>query len=313
VTPDQTVVLQQLVNGLSLGMMYALLALGFTMVYGIIELINFAHFNVFMSGTFFGLWFLALLGYGRTSRPLEGATLVIVFVAAFAVTMVVTGALGAVIERLCLKPLRGVSGTAPMITTIGVSLILQSLILYASNFANNVPYPTLIPNLRWSVLGSQVDITLKNVLLWISALLLMLVLDYFVRRTWLGKAMRATAQDPEAARMMGIRVDVIILVTFFIGSALAGAAALIFGVYYGLTSYIVGYLAGLRAFTAAVLGGIGNIPGAVLGGLLIGFVESLSAQFIGNAWSDVVIFSILVIILVFRPNGLLGMQRPQRA
>src|SRR5436189_5301062 len=168
-TPQETVVLQQLVNGLSLGMMYALLALGFTMVYGIIELINFAHFNVFMSGTFFGLWFLALLGYGRNSRPLEGVTLILVFVAAFAVTMVVTGALGAVIERLCLKPLRGVSGTAPMITTIGVSLILQSLILYASNFANNVPYPTLVPNQRWSILGTQVEITLKNVLLWISA------------------------------------------------------------------------------------------------------------------------------------------------
>ena len=312
-TPDQTVVLQQLVNGLSLGMMYALLALGFTMVYGIIELINFAHFNVFMSGTFFGLWFLALLGYGRTARPLEGLTLVLVFVAAFGVTMLVTGALGAVIERLCLKPLRGVSGTAPMITTIGVSLVLQSLILFASNFANNVPYPSLVPNLRWSIFGLPVEVTLKNVLLWISALVLMVILDYFVRRTWLGKAMRATAQDPEAARMMGIRVDVIILVTFFIGSALAGAAALIFGVYYGLTSYIVGYLAGLRAFTAAVLGGIGNIPGAVLGGLLIGFIESLSGQFIGNAWSDVVIFSILVIVLVFRPNGLLGMQRPQRA
>jgi branched-chain amino acid transport system permease protein len=312
-TPDQAVILQQLVNGLSLGMMYALLALGFTMVYGIIELINFAHFNVFMSGTFFGLWFLALLGYGRTSRPLEGGTLILVFAAAFVVTMIVTGALGAVIERLCLKPLRGVSGTAPMITTIGVSLILQSLILFASNFANNVPYPSLVPNLRWNVLGSPVEITLKNVVLWTSALVLMVVLDYFVRRTWLGKAMRATAQDPEAARMMGIRIDVVILLTFFIGSALAGAAALIFGVYYGLTSYIVGYLAGLRAFTAAVLGGIGNVPGAVLGGLLIGFVESLSGQFIGNAWSDVVIFSILIIVLVFRPNGLLGMQRPQRA
>jgi len=312
-TPEQAVILQQLVNGLSLGMMYALLALGFTMVYGIIELINFAHFNVFMSGTFFGLWFLALLGYGRTARPLEGATLILVFGAAFVVTMVVTGALGAIIERVCLKPLRGVSGTAPMITTIGVSLILQSLILYASNFANNVPYPSLVPNLRWNVLGSPVEITLKNVVLWTSALLLMVVLDAFVRRTWLGKAMRATAQDPEAARMMGIRIDVVILLTFFIGSALAGAAALIFGVYYGLTSYIVGYLAGLRAFTAAVLGGIGNVPGAVLGGLLIGFVESLSGQFIGNAWSDVVIFSILIIVLVFRPNGLLGMQRPQRA
>ena len=261
-TPDQAVILQQLINGLSLGMMYALLALGFTMVYGIIELINFAHFNVFMAGTFFGLWFLAFLGYGRTAAPLaRHRPWCSCFVGAFAFTMLTTGLLGAVIERVCLKPLRGVSGTAPMITTIGVSLILQSLILYATNFANNVPFPALIPNERWAVFGSTVEITLKNVLLWASALVLMVILDYFVRRTWLGKAMRATAQDPEAARMMGIRIDVIILLTFFIGSALAGAAALIFGVYYGLTSYIVGYLAGLRAFTAAVLGGIGNIPG----------------------------------------------------
>jgi branched-chain amino acid transport system permease protein len=312
-TPQETVVLQQLVNGLSLGMMYALLALGFTMVYGIIELINFAHFNVFMSGTFFGLWFLAFLGFGRTTKPLSGAGLVLVLIGAFAFTMVVTGALGAIIERLCLKPLRGISGTAPMITTIGVSLILQALMLFASNFANNVPFPGLVPTDRWAVLGSGVNITLKNVLLWSSALVLMVILDFFVRRTWLGKAMRATAQDPEAARMMGIRIDIIILATFFIGSALAGAAALIFGLYYGLTSYIVGYLAGLRAFTAAVLGGIGNIPGAVLGGLLIGFVESLSGQFIGNAWSDAIIFAILIFVLVFKPNGLLGMQRPQRA
>ncbi|MBV8716754.1 MAG: branched-chain amino acid ABC transporter permease [Chloroflexi bacterium] len=312
-SPQETVVLQQLVNGLSLGMMYALLALGFTMVYGIIELINFAHFNVFMSGTFFALWFLALIGFGKSSRPLAGVTLILVLVAAFAVTMLVTGALGAIIERLCLKPLRGVSGTAPMITTIGVSLVLQSLMLFGSNFANNVPFPGIVPTDRWGILGSPVNVTLKNVLLWVSALVLMLILDFFVRRTWLGKAMRATAQDPEAARMMGIRIDIIILVTFFIGSALAGAAALIFGLYYGLTSYIVGYLAGLRAFTAAVLGGIGNIPGAVLGGLLIGFVESLSGQFIGNAWSDAIIFAILIFVLVFRPNGLLGMQRPQRA
>jgi branched-chain amino acid transport system permease protein len=310
---QEAVVLQQLLNGLSLGMMYALLALGFTMVYGIIELINFAHFNVFMSGTFFGLWFLAFLGYGRTAKPLSGVSLVLVLIGAFAFTMLVTGVLGAVIERLCLKPMRGISGTAPMITTIGVSLILQSLILFATNFANNVPYPGILPPDRWNVLGSSVQITLKNVLLWVSALVLMVILDYFVRRTWLGKAMRATAQDPEAARMMGIRIDVIILVTFFIGSALAGAAALIFGMYYGLTSYIVGYLAGLRAFTAAVLGGIGNIPGAVLGGLLIGFVESLSGQFIGNAWSDAIIFAILILVLVFKPNGLLGMTRSQRA
>jgi branched-chain amino acid transport system permease protein len=312
-TAQEVVVFQQLVNGLSLGMMYALLALGFTMVYGIIELINFAHFNVFMSGTFFALWFLAFIGFGRSSRPLTGVSLVLVLLATFAVTMLITGALGAVIERLCLKPLRGISGTAPMITTIGVSLVLQSLMLFGSNFANNVPFPGIMPTDRWNVFGTPVNITLKNVLLWVSALVLMIVLDFFVRRTWLGKAMRATAQDPEAARMMGIRIDVIILITFFIGSALAGAAALIFGLYYGLTSYIVGYLAGLRAFTAAVLGGIGNIPGAVVGGLLIGFVESLSGQFIGNAWSDAIIFAILIFVLVFKPNGLLGMQRPQRA
>jgi branched-chain amino acid transport system permease protein len=236
-----------------------------------------------------------------------------VLASTFVVTMVVTGLLGALIERICLKPLRGVSGTAPMITTIGVSLILQSLILYASGFANNVPFPSLVPDLRWGVLGSDVTVTLKNVLLWTAAIVLMFVLDSFVRRTWLGKAMRATAQDPEAARMMGIRIDLIILLTFFIGSALAGAAAVIFGLYYGLTSYIVGYLVGLRAFTAAVLGGIGNIPGAVLGGLLIGFVEAMSGQFIGTAWSDAVIFAVLVCVLVFKPNGVLGMQRPQRA
>src|SRR5438105_3537012 len=163
-SPEQTVVFQQLVNGLSLGMMYALLALGFTMVYGIIELINFAHFNVFMSGTFFGLWFLAFLGYGRAARPIGGVTLVLVLLGAFAFTMVVTGVLGSIIERLCLKPLRGISGTAPMITTIGVSLILQALMLFASNFANNVPFPGIVPTDRWAVLGSGVTITLKNVL-----------------------------------------------------------------------------------------------------------------------------------------------------
>src|SRR5437588_6982192 len=177
-TPDQAVILQQLINGLSLGMMYALLALGFTTVYGIIELINFAHFNVFMSGTFFGLWFLAFLGFGRTTKPLSGASLVLVLIGAFAFTMVVTGVLGSVIERVCLKPLRGISGTAPMITTIGVSLVLQSLILYATNFANNVPFPSLIPNERWAVFGSAVEITLKNVLLWTSAIVLMVILDY---------------------------------------------------------------------------------------------------------------------------------------
>jgi len=307
----EAVIVQQLLNGLSLGMMYALLALGFTMVYGIIELINFAHFNVFMAASFFGLWFLGWLGFGRASEALSGGSLILVLAAAFLFTMTVTGVLGVAIERFALRPMRGLSGTAPMITTIGVSLIVQNVILVLSNFANNVPYPGLIPTDRLTIGG--VDITLKSVLLWISALILMVILDFVVRRTWLGKAMRATAQDPDAARMMGIRIDYIIALTFFIGSALAGAAALIFAFYYGLTSYIIGYLAGLRAFTAAVLGGIGNIPGAVVGGLAIGIVESLGGQVFGVAWSDVVIFTILIVVMVFRPSGLLGQQTPQKA
>jgi branched-chain amino acid transport system permease protein len=307
----EALVAQQLLNGLSLGMMYALLALGFTMVYGIIELINFAHFNVFMAASFFALWFLGWLGLTSASPALGGVSLVLTLVGAFIFTMIVTGLLGVAIERVCLKPMRGISGTAPMITTIGVSLVVQNLILVATNFANNVPYPQLIPNERWGFGG--VEVTLKNILLWVSAIVLMLILDYVVRRTWLGKAMRATAQDPDAARMMGIRIDYIIALTFFLGSALAGAAALIFGLYYGLTSYIIGYLAGLRAFTAAVLGGIGNIPGAVVGGMAIGIVESMGGQIIGVAWSDVIIFSILIIVMVFRPSGLLGQQTPQKA
>jgi branched-chain amino acid transport system permease protein len=265
-----------------------------------------------MAGTFFGLWFLGFVGIRANSALLQTNAFVLVLAATFVVAMLVSGLVGVVIERLCLKPMRGVSGTAPMITTIGVSLVIQNLILFGSNFANNVNFPPLVPNHRWE-LGGGVEVTLKNILLWISGAILMVLLDFVVRRTWLGKAMRATAQDPEAARMMGIRIDQIIMLTFFLGSALAGAAAIIFAVYYGLTSYIIGYVAGLRAFTAAVLGGIGNIPGAVLGGLLIGFIEALSGQFIGNQWSDVVIFSLLVIIMVFRPSGLLGQTRVTRA
>jgi branched-chain amino acid transport system permease protein len=308
----EAIYVQQLLNGLSLGMMYALLALGFTMVYGIIELINFAHFNVFMAASFFGLWFLGWIGFGRIVAPLGAAPLALVLLATFVFTMLVTGVLGVAIERVCLKPLRGISGTAPMITTIGVSLVIQNVILVMTNFANNVPYPNLVPDVRWGF-GGGVEVTLKNLLLWVSAIILMIGLDFLVSRTWLGKAMRATAQDPDAARMMGIRIDYIIALTFFIGSALAGAAAVIFAMYYGLTSYIIGYKAGLRAFTAAVLGGIGNIPGAVLGGLAIGFIESLGGQIFGVAWADVVIFTILIVVMVFKPSGLLGQQTPQKA
>ena len=307
---DYGVYLQQIVNGLSLGAIYALLAIGFTLVYGILELINFAHFNVFMVGSFIGMWALEALGIEGQSRVLTGLGLAGALGFAFAVTMLAAGGLGVAIERLSLRPLRGVPGTAAMITTIGVSYILFNVILLTVG-AGSQNFPNPLPVLRWQI--GAVTIELKQVLIWVIALALMLGLHFFVSRTRLGKAMRATAQDPEAARMMGVDIDRVIAMAFFLGSALAGAAALIFGLYYNYTSFIIGYTAGLRAFTAAVLGGIGNIPGAMVGGLLIGLIETLGGQAIATRWTDVIIFSILVLVLVFVPTGLFGRANPTKS
>jgi branched-chain amino acid transport system permease protein len=304
------VFLQQIVNGLALGMMYALLALGFTMVYGIIELINFSHFSVFMTGTFIGILVLDLVGITAVSKSVTGLPLVGTLVFLFAATMALTGLLGVLIERLCLRPVRHVSGTAPMITTIGVAFILINIVLLWWG-PQAQRFPQLLPNWRWQV--GQAEITFKLVVLCVTGLILMLALNYLVKRTALGKAMRATAQDADAARMMGVDVDRIIVLTFFLGSALAGAGSLFFGLYYGFTGYYIGYTTGLRAFTSAVLGGIGNIPGAVMGGLIIGLVQSLGGQLLGVRWTDVIIFSILIVVMVLRPAGLFGTQTPQKA
>jgi branched-chain amino acid transport system permease protein len=304
------VLLQQVVNGLSLGAMYALLALGFTLVYGILELINFAHFNVFMVASFIGMWALQLLGISGQTQVLTGFALAGSLGFAFVVTMAGAGMIGVVIERLSLRPLRGVRGTAAMITTIGVSYILFNIILLTVG-AGSQNYPNPLPVKRWQL--GQVVVDLKELLIWGVALALMVALHLFVNRTRLGKAMRATAQDAEAARMMGVDVDRVIVTAFFLGSALAGAAALIFGLYYNYTSFIIGYTAGLRAFTAAVLGGIGSIPGAMVGGLLIGLIETLGGQLIAVRWTDVIIFSILVLVLVFVPAGLFGRTTPTKS
>jgi branched-chain amino acid transport system permease protein len=295
--------LQQVINGLSLGAMYSLLALGFTLVYGILELINFAHFNVFMVSSFIGMWALQLFGLSGQSHILTGFALVGVLVFAFAVTMVSGGILGVAIERFALRPLRGVSGTAAMITTIGVSYILFNIILLTVG-AGTLNFPNPLPTVRWQIGGAVLQ--LREVLIWSVTLVLMLGLQLFVNRTRLGKAMRATAQDSDAARMMGIDVDRVIITAFFLGSALAGAGALIFGLYYNFTSFIIGYTVGLRAFTAAVLGGIGSVTGAMVGGILIGLIESIGGQIFEVRWTDVIIFSILVLVLVFAPTGLFG-------
>jgi branched-chain amino acid transport system permease protein len=302
--------LQQTINGLSLGAMYALLALGFTLVYGILELINFSHFNVFMVGSFVALYVLEAFGLSGQEVILTGLPLAGVLLVTFAVTMVFCGGLGVTIERLCLRPLRNVKGPAAMITTIGVSYILFNVILLTVG-ADSKNFPNPMPSIRYQIEGAVLDF--RVILIWVIALLLMAGLYMFVQRSRIGKAMRATAQDAEAARMMGVEVDRVIIMAFFLGSALAGAGGVIFGLYYNFTSFIIGFTAGLRAFTAAVLGGIGNVPGAMVGGVLIGLIEAMGGQFIATAWTDVIIFSILVLVLVFKPAGLFGRLAPNKS
>ncbi len=302
--------LQQTINGLSLGAMYALLALGFTLVYGILELINFSHFNVFMVGSFIAMGVLHMFGLSGQDIILTGLPLAGVLLVTFAVTMISSGVIGVTIERLCLRPLRNVKGPAAMITTIGVSYILFNIILLSCG-AEGKNYPNPMPSVRYKIGGAVLDI--RVLLIWVVALLLMGGLYLFVQKSRIGKAMRATAQDAEAARMMGVDVDRVVMTAFFLGSALAGAGGLIFGLYYNFTSFIIGFTAGLRAFTAAVLGGIGNVPGAMVGGVIIGMIEAMGGQFIATAWTDVIIFSILVLVLVFKPAGLFGRMAPTKS
>jgi branched-chain amino acid transport system permease protein len=297
------ILLQQVVNGLALGMMYALLALGFTMVYGIIELINFAHFSVFMTGTFLGLTVLHLFGFTGSSPSLTGLSLLGMLLVIFPVTMLLTGTVGVLIERICLRPVRGVSGTAPMITTIGVAFVMINVVLMIWG-PQSKPFPRIIPDRRWLI--GQAEISLTQIFLAVTGLFLMLVLNYLVKKTALGKAMRATAQDMDAARLMGIDVDRTISLTFLLGGMLAGAAGLIYALYNGTIQFNQGFTAGLIAFTAAVMGGIGNLKGAVVGGLIIGVIQSISDTHFGQVWTPAVVFAILILIMVFKPEGLFG-------
>lgn len=306
----EAVYLQQLINGLSLGAMYALLALGFTLVYGILELINIAHFSVFMVSSFIGMIVLEMFGLSGQSHILTGFALGGVMVVALVATMLGAGIIGVLIERLALRPLRGIPGTVGMITTIGVSYILFNIVLLTEG-AGSFNFPNPMPRIAWPIGGAVLE--LRELLIWGISLVLMVGLHLFVNKTRLGKAMRATAQDAEAARMMGVDVDRVVVMAFFLGSALAGAAALIFGLYYNYTSFIIGYTAGLRAFTAAVLGGIGSVTGAMIGGIIIGLIEALGGQLIAVRWTDVIIFSVLVLVLVFAPSGLMGRANPTKS
>jgi len=304
---------QILFFALSNGAIYALIALGYTMVYGIIELINFAHGDVFMLGLFISLSYLTLLGMATT---LHGWQLVTVLPLVFLATMLTTGTINVVIDRVAYRPLRHAFRLAPLITAIGVSFMLENLVLIWKGPAP-IAYPDVFPSVdilrEWFGMDSLLFITTKDVLVLAATIPLMVALQYFVTRTRWGKAMRATAQDKETALSMGIDVEKTIVLTFFIGGALAGAAGLIQGLYYNIGMWWMGYQAGLRAFTAAVLGGIGSMPGAALGGLVIGFLSAWSDQYISARWTNALVFAILILVLVFRPQGLLGERVPDKA
>ena len=310
-----TLLLQELVVGITTGAIYALIALGYTMVYGIIELINFAHGDIFMIGTLISITIFGLLGITTTSQP-TGLTLASVLIITCLGSMLVCAVLGVVIERVAYRPLRNAPRLAPLISAIGVSLILEDIgkLWKGVNF---VSFPQIFPQINYSVGG--VSISSVNILVIVVSLILMVGLQWMVTSTRIGRAMRAVAQDREAAALMGVNVDRIIAITFFIGAGLAGAAGFIYGLQYGSTIFIIGFQLGLIAFTAAVLGGIGNLVGAMLGGVLIGIIEALASLIPdtvlphgGAAWHQAIIFAILILILVFRPSGLLGQRTPEK-
>jgi len=310
-----TLLLQELVVGITTGAIYALIALGYTMVYGIIELINFAHGDIFMIGTLISITIFGLLGITTASQP-TGLTLASVLIITCLGSMLVCAVLGVVIERVAYRPLRNAPRLAPLISAIGVSLILEDVgkLWKGVNF---VSFPQIFPQINYSLGG--VSISSVNILVIVVSLVLMVGLQWMVTSTRIGRAMRAVAQDREAAALMGVNVDRIIAVTFFIGAGLAGAAGFIYGLQYGSTIFIIGFQLGLIAFTAAVLGGIGNLVGAMLGGVLIGIIEALASLIPdtvlphgGAAWHQAIIFAILILILVFRPSGLLGQRTPEK-
>ena len=307
---NPSVILQQIENGITLGAMYALVALGYTLVYGIIELINFAHGDVFMWGTIVCLFIANALHLNATlsGLPLIGVILLLILGAgAFC------AALNVVIERLAYRPLRRAPRLIPLIAAIGVSFILEQVAKLLIG-----PGATLFPPIfpLGSIDIGPVQILYLDIFIVVLAVLVMYGLHRFIRDTKLGRAMRATAQDPEAAALMGVNINRTIMLTFLIGGALAGAAGLFYNLKIHAVQFLAGYQLGLIAFTAAVLGGIGNIYGAVLGGFVIGLIEALAVQLIPNngfAYQDAVVFAILVLILVLRPSGLLGQQVPDKA
>jgi branched-chain amino acid transport system permease protein len=300
---------QQLVFGLALGTVYGLIALGYTMVYGILFMINFAHGEIFMIGAYLGWWVFTLLLQAKVGGLHPAWVLPLMLVHA----MVGAGILGVCLERFAYRPLylRGATRLGPLISAVGASIFLQNAVMLTQGARMKVYMTNLLFPWTWRIQLAGVSISALVLVMTASAILMMWGLHLLVQRTTLGRSIRAVAEDREMAAIMGVNVRRVIAATFFLGSALGGAGGVLVGLYYTQIDFFMGYSAGLKAFTAAVLGGIGNIHGAMLGGIVLGLVESLAVTFINPAYKDVVAFAILILTLVFRPSGILGESVPE--
>jgi branched-chain amino acid transport system permease protein len=299
---------QELVNGITTGALYSLVALGFSMVYGVLKLLNFAHGDLYMVGAYIGFFVIQWFGGAQHLTIAVPLLLVIMFVLAAALV----GGLGVAIERFAYRPLRDAPRIAPLITAIGVSFFLESsaLLLFGAQYRvyNTADFISLSSGIQ---IGS-VTIDSVQILVLVLGLLLMVGLQLLVNRTRLGRQMRAVAADREAAEMLGINVNFVITATFFLGSALAGVAGIMGGLLFNQVTSTIGFIAGLKAFTAAVVGGIGSIPGAMLGGLFIGVAESFVTGYISSTYSNLIVFGILIVVMLLRPSGLLGRAQLQK-
>jgi branched-chain amino acid transport system permease protein len=290
------------IDGLTQGAIYALVALGYTLVYGVLRLINFAHSEIFMIGTFATV--AVITGVGVTS-PLTGVALLLFLLLAGLVAAAASGGAAVLLERIAYRPLRrrGATQLAALISAIGASLFIQQL--FSLKWPETITTTRILDKDVVGTIGSG-DLRADKLLVFFGAVLMMVLLDRVVNGTRLGRAIRATAQSPNNATLMGVDIDRVILVTFLIGGAMAGIGGMFYVVFFEVTTYFVGFVLGIKAFTAAVLGGIGNLRGALLGGLLLGLIEEYGASIFGAQWKDVIAFSVLVLVLMFRPTGLLG-------
>ncbi len=297
--------LQQIINGLTVGGVYALIALGYTMVYGILEFINFAHGEIYMLGAYLSIIFLGFF----TIIGLTDISLTFSLLLTIPLTILFCSTYGFMTEKTAYKPIRNAPRLNPLISAIGVSIFLQNYVMLTQGATDKV-FP-----IRFSDAGLQlmnVRITYLQAMIIAISAILMISLHLFIKKTRLGKAMRATAQDKTMAALVGINIDKIISITFVIGAGLAAIAGMMVASYYGLVNYSIGYIAGIKAFTAAVLGGIGNIPGAMIGGITLGLVESIGAAYISSEYKDAYAFIVLIIILLIRPSGIFGAKTEEK-